>query len=173
MKSTGTRVAMLILGILMVILGVTMFATPGMNAIVLAYVMSAMMLVYGVAEIIYFVGHRAHHVSGWVLADGIITALLGLLLLCTDGTRIPTMTMLFAMWVLFTGVNRMSASFAAKDLGSHNWGWILAAGIIGTLCGIWLMCDPLLALVSIGYLLPAVFVVQGISGVCAFFSTGE
>ncbi len=171
MKNNAMRWLLLIFGILMVIFGFVLFATPGANSIILAYLMSVLMFLYGITEIIYFIVRHDRHVSGWVLADGIITAILGGLLLFTDGAKIPTMTMLFSMWVLFTGVTRLSAAFAAKDLGSANWGWILAAGIIGILAGIWLMCDPLLAFISIGYLLPMVFMVQGISAIGAFFAT--
>ncbi len=173
MKSNGMRWVLLIFGILMVILGCVLFATPAANSIVLAYLMSALMFLYGIAEIIYFFARRNQHVSGWMLADGIITGILGGLLLFTQGAKIPTMTMLFSMWVLFTGVTRMSAALVAKELGSSNWGWILAAGILGILAGVWLMFDPVLAFISIGYLLPATFMVQGVSAVAAFFSTGN
>lgn len=173
MKSNGMRWVLLVFGILMVIQGCVLFATPAANSIVLAYLMSALMFVFGVAEIIYFFFRRDRHATGWVLADGVITAILGGLLLFTQGAKIPTMTTLFSMWVLFTGVTRMSASFAAREYGSANWGWILAAGILGILAGVWLMFDPVLAFISIGYLLPVTFVVQGVSAIAAFFSAGD
>ncbi len=172
-KSNAMRWVLLIFGVLLIVMGIVLFATPAANSIVLAYAMSALMFVYGIAEIIFFICRHDRGASGWMLADGIITTILGGLLLFTDGVKIPTMTLLFSMWVLFTGVTRTTASFAAKDLGSPNWGWVLAAGIIGILAGTWLMFDPLLAFISIGYLLPAVFVVQGVSAVAAFFSTSD
>lgn len=166
------RWALLILGILLAVLGVVMFATPGINSIVMAYAVCFLMLVYGIAEIAYYIAHhKSHVVSGWLLADGIITALLGLLLLFVPGAQILTMSILFAVWVLFTGVTRTSAAFVAKGAGSSNWGWILFAGIIGILIGIWMMFDPLLAVMTIGFILPVTFLVQGFSAVAAFFAT--
>ncbi len=173
MKGSTVRWWLLIFGILMAILGIVLFATPGMNTLVMAYVVCTLMLVYGIAEIAFYITHRkSQAVSGWLLADGIITAILGLLLMFMPGAQILTMSLMFAVWVLFTGVTRTSGAFAAKDAGSSNWGWVLAAGILGILVGVWLMFDPLLAVMTIGFLLPAAFVVQGISAVAAFFATG-
>lgn len=174
MKSNTIRWLLLIFGILLALLGIVMFATPGMNTVVMAYVVCILMIVYSIAEIAFYIAHRkSHAVSGWLLADGIITAILGLLLLSMPGAQILTMSIMFAFWVLFTGVTRTSAAFAARDAGSSNWGWVLAAGILGILMGVWLLFDPLLAVVTIGFLLPVAFVVQGISAVAAFFATGN
>ncbi len=174
MKVSSVRWWLLILGILLAILGVVMLATPGMNTLVLAYVVCALMLIYGITEIVFYIAHhKSQAVSGWLLADGIITAILGLLLLFMPGAQILTMSLLFALWVLFTGVTRTSGAFAARDAGSSSWGWVLAAGILGILIGVWLMFDPLFAVMTIGYLLPVAFMAQGISAIAAFFATGN
>lgn len=172
MNNNAVRWALLILGILLIILGVAMFATPGANSLVMAYIVCALMLVYGIAEIVFFCANRKSHVvSGWLLADGIITAILGLLLFFMPGAQILMMSIIFACWVLFTGVTRTSAAFVAKDAGASNWGWVLAAGIIGILLGIWLMFDPLFAIMTIGFLLPVTFLMQGFSAITTFFAT--
>lgn len=174
MKNGVARVFVLIFGILMVILGCVLFATPGTNSLILAYVVCFLMVVYGIAEIAYYVSHRKGHiVSGWVLADGIITVILGILLLFIPSMQILTMSIVFAVWVLFTGVTRTASAFSAMDMGVSNWGWSMAAGVIGILLGIWLLCDPLLAIMSIGFLVPLAFIMEGISGIATFFATGE
>ncbi len=171
MKSNAIRWVLLVIGILLVAMGVALLFTPAENSIVLAYCMSALMLVYGIAEIVYYIVKHDQDIAGWILADGLITGILGALLLITLDATVLTMTLLFTMWVLFTGVVRLVAGFAAKEAGSSGWGWVLAAGIAGIVIGIWFMFDPLLAFFSVGYLLPLVFVVQGISAIAVFFST--
>lgn len=174
MKNNTIRWALLIFGILLVGMGFVLFATPGANSLAMAYMVCILMLVYGICEIVFYIAHRKSHVvSGWLLADGMITAVLGLLLLFMPGAQILTMSLVFAAWVLFTGVTRTSAAFAAKDAGAPSWGWVLAAGILGILSGVWLMCDPLLAVVAMGYLLPAAFLIQGVSAVAAFIATAS
>lgn len=174
MKTTGSRALVLILGILLVIMGIVLFATPGANSVALSYVFCILMLVFGIAEIFFYLSHRkAHIVSGWVLADGIITTILSILLLCMPGFQTLTMSYIFSFWVLFTGVTRTSAAFAAKDAGSRNWGWILATGIIGILLGTWLLFYPILAVMTIGYLIPFAFLMQGISAIATFFATSS
>lgn len=172
MKNTATRVLMLIFGILLIGLGIVLFASPIANSVVLAYVICILMAVYGIAEIIFYIVRRKDGAaSGWALTDGIITTILGLMLLFIPGAQIPTMTILFAFWVLFTGVTRTAAAFTSKSAGARNWGFLLVVGIIGILLGIWLLCDPLLAVVTIGYLLPLAFLVQGVSAIATFFSS--
>lgn len=173
-KNTATRVLLLIFGIILVILGFVLFATPGLDAVMLGYICCIVMLVYGIAEIVFYCSHRKLHIaSGWVLADGILTAILGLLLLFMPGAQIMTMTIVFAVWVLMSGIMSFAGAFAAKDAGSHSWGWNLAAGIIGILLGIWLMFDPMLSVMTIGFLLPIAFLFQGCSAIASFFATGS
>ncbi len=173
-RSTAARVLLLIFGALMVILGISLFSTPIANSVATTYIVTALMLAYGISEIYhYFAYRKVRHLSGWVLADGIITALLAALLLFRPGAQLLTFSTVFAVWVLFSGVMRTSAAFTAREFGSHSWGWILAAGILGILVGLFLMFDPVLAIMTIGFLLPAAFIMQGISAMAMFFSTGE
>ena len=71
-KSTASRVLLLIFGVILIILGFVLFATPGMDAVILGYIVCILMLVYGIAEIVFYCTHRKLHIaSGWVLADGV------------------------------------------------------------------------------------------------------
>ena len=171
-NNTATRVLVLILGILLILMGMVLFATPDMNVVVLGYIVCILMLVFGVAEVVFYITHhKTHTASGWVLADGIISAVLGLLLLFVPAAQIQAMSIIFADWVLFSGVLCFASAFSERDAGSHNWGWNLAVGIIGILLGIWLMFDPALSAMSIGFLLPLAFIFEGVSAVATFFST--
>ncbi len=174
MTNKWVRIALLVLGILMVILGIAMISTPIANTLVMTYVVCALMLVLGIAEIVFYCMHRkSMAVSGWALADGIISAVLGLWLISRPDLQVEVTIMLFTFWVLFTGVTRTASSFAAKDAGIHGWGWILAAGIVGILVGLYLMFHPLLAALSVGMVLPIAFIGQGVSMVIGFFSKDE
>lgn len=173
MKST-MRWLILVLGILLVLVAFGMFATPGANAVVMGYLVCFLMLVYGVCEIVYYcIHHKEQVVSGWLLADGIITTVLGLLLVTRPAAQILTMSVIFAVWVLFTGVTRTSGAFAAKSANDSGWGWMLAAGMLGILIGIWFLFNPAIATATIGFLLPIVLLMQGISAIFAFFATKQ
>ncbi len=174
MRSTWGRIAALLIGILLIVLGIAAFSHPIANSVVVAYVACILMIGYGVAEIVHYCSKRkASHLSGWVLADGIISTILGVMLLFMPGAQILGMAMVFAFWTLFTGVTRTSAAFAAKDLGLPNWGWILAAGILGCLIGMFLMFNPLYGIMAIGIFVPMVFIMQGISAISMFFATRD
>ena len=173
MKNTATRVAVLIFGLLLMGMGFFLFSTPLLNSMVVAYIACILMMLYGISEIAYYFAYRKEHViSGWVLADGIIATILGLLLVFEPGARILATTIIFALWLLFTGVTRIIAAISAKDVGAGGTGWLLATGILGMIIGIGALFNPLYGILLIGHLIPFVFIMQGISALSIFFYTG-
>lgn len=174
MKSTTTRVLLLIFGILLIIMGIALFATPVANSVAVAYIICFLMIIYGIVEISHYFSERKLQIaSGWTLADGIITVILGVILLFTPSAAILTTVWVFAFWLLFTGIMRTAGAFTAKKARIKGWGWILAAGIIGILLGILFMCEPLFTITVIGFSLPILFIIQGISAVAMFFTRSD
>ncbi len=165
------RVCSFIIGVLMAIMGIWVFATPIASLVSLALFMSAAVLFYGIYEIyLYFSKAEA---SGWILASGILSCLLGLWLLFSQGaTEAMTIALpfVFAFWILMAGVNRIVGSFALKELGSHDWGWILAIGVLGVLFGFSLLFSPVVSALTLSVILGCVFFWQGISAVCLAFA---
>ncbi len=174
MKKSTVRWIALIAGICLLLLGCALFATPVLNSVAVAYVAVALMLIHGVTEIChYFTSRKEQGLSGWSLADGIITTVLALMLLFQPGAEMFMISYIFAFWVLFTGVTRTSAAFTLRDIGGKRWGWVLAAGIIGILLGVLALFNPLYGILVIGFMLPMLFIIQGISAVAVFFASGD
>lgn len=69
----------LLSGLLSMVLGYLFIQTPGVSAITITLLMAAFFLVSGLFKIFTAISHRFHQ-WGWMLANGIATLLLGILL---------------------------------------------------------------------------------------------
>lgn len=165
------RICSFIIGLLMVAMGIQVFVTPVASLIGLALFMSAAVFIYGIYEIyLYF---SKNETSGWILASGILSCLLGLWLLFSQGTTgalVVALPFIFAFWILIAGINRIIGSFALKDIGVPRWGWILTVGILGVLFGFSLLFSPVVSALTLSIALGCVFIWQGVSAVCLAFA---
>ena len=125
-----------------------------------------MMLVSGVMEIVVFATTSGLLFgSGWLLLDGVLTVILSLFLLFNQWFTMMSLPFLFTLWLLFSGVSRFVSAFDLRALGVHEWGWILAMGIILILAGFICMMDPWVSVAAIGVTVGLVFLLEGISSV--------
>lgn len=128
------------------------------------------MLIVGVFQIIQYFSHRSgQKVSGWILAEGILSVLLGILLLADQLEGTVTLVLVFGMWVLFAGIMRTIGAFAAKNENVQGWGWILTLGILGIVLGFISLFNPIVGAIGIVIIVGTFFIVQGINCIATFF----
>lgn len=172
MQNNATRVLLFIIGMLLIVLGCALFSTPLLNSLVVAYGVCISMVIYGIFEIAHYFFHRQFYaISAWTLADGIITVILGMMLMFMPDVNLLATSIFFTFWVMFTGITRTSAALVAKDLGITNWRWLLAVGLGGILFGILMLCYPLYNILAFGYLIPVAILIQGVSAISLACST--
>ena len=98
--------------------------------------LGAFMLVSGIVEIVLFVRWRDFYFgSAGLLLDGILTVLLSLFLLFNRAFTLLSLPMLFAMWLLFSGVMRVVSSVELRALGMRRWGWVTLLGVVLLVAG--------------------------------------
>ncbi len=165
----------LIAGILFLVLGYMMFGTPVENLVSLSLFICIALIVSGVGKIIiYFASGKTAH-SGWVLADGIISFLLGLWVVISGNISILTAILpyVFAVWLLASSVVRLVGSFVAKDIGLGGWIWILITSLLGIVAGFILMFSPMLSALTLSACLAWIFIINGFSDIAYFFNTSK
>ncbi len=169
-KVNSMRWFMLVAGILMIILGIWTIFTPVANLVSIAIFISVALLVSGISEIAAYFGEDQKKHSGWVLAGGILNLLFGVWLLFGRNMAVmaSSLPFVFAVWVACAGMMRAVGSFSLKELGSKQWGWVLALGILEALLGFALMYFPVLSMVMITVLLASLFISHGINDITIF-----
>ena len=87
-----------------------------------------------------YAGGRAEALPwGLVLVEGIVVAILGLVLLVAPGASLVFLVELLGIYLLIAGIFRIIGIF----LDSSSWGWKLAAGILCLIAGLAILTNPL------------------------------
>ena len=121
-------------GIVMVILGVIAVAVPPLATLAAELILGWVFLIGGVFEII-------HAVTSWKgsgpvirLLSGVLSLLVGIMLLAFPLQGILTLTLLVAALFIVQGVFKLIWTFQVKPL--PNWGWVLFDGIVSLVLGV-------------------------------------
>jgi uncharacterized membrane protein HdeD (DUF308 family) len=107
-----------------------------------------------------------------VLVEGIVVALLGLILLVAPGASLFFLVLLLGIYLLVAGVIRIVGIFS----DSTSWGWKLAAGILCLIAGLAILSNPLwsttLASTWLVILVGFLAMLQGAAGLIVAFQGG-
>jgi len=107
-----------------------------------------------------------------VLLEGILLALLGLILLVAPGASLFFLVLLLGFYLLVAGIFRIVGIF----VDSSFWGWKLAAGILCLIAGLAIVSDPLWSttlastwlVIVVGFLA----ILQGVAGLIVALQGG-
>lgn len=156
----------LLRGVLAILFGILAIVFPGITLAVLAIFFAFYAIFDGVTAIVHAFRRRGHPRWGWLLAQGILSVLAGVV-----AALFPLLTGLFgalvvvyliAFWAVFTGVAGFRAAHAMTDGGRKTWGYVAAA--LSLLFGIAL---AIMAAVSPGSAISALILVIGLYAIIA------
>lgn len=153
----------LLVGLFFVVVSVVAFTSPISSFLALAILFSLSFLFGGIAEIIFSVSNR-HQLEnwGWSLAFGIITSIVGILLLLNFALSMTFLAFYIGFVILFRSIAAISFALDVKKYGSRDWGWLLAFGILGAVFSFILLWNPLFAGLSIVVLVSLSFLFSGL-----------
>jgi len=117
----GLHIALeVILGIIYIIAGIYLLMHPGLGLLAMTLFLAAFLLVYGIFALVLGFKMRPRSGSGWVLFDGIVTILLGILIWAhwpiNSGWVVGT---LFGISIFISGVTRLMMSLALRRVASQ------------------------------------------------------
>ena len=114
-REAGSLIWRLLVGLAYVFFGVYLIARPELGVASLTLVLASLFLVEGILNIVLFFRTRSLQGSSWVLVDGIITLLLGLMIY----TQWPSSSAwaigtLVGVSMIISGVTRLMLSLAVR-----------------------------------------------------------
>lgn len=162
------RILTIIGAILMILTGAICFINPGQTFLALAFIVGMVMVINGVIQTLAYLSGRGLHNkgdnNGWILVDGLITLLLGILVLCNQLVAESVIPMVFGMWVLVSGILRIEAATRInKEKKLTNFKTTMITGVITSLIGLFGFINPLVTFLTTTFLLGFFFVMQGIN----------
>ncbi len=164
--------AELILGILLIALGCLTFFSPAtaIGSFVVFYGIAA--IISGIVDIAFYARlQRGGFGPVSALISGILNILVGILFLLNINIGVLTIGILFPIWFIVHCISRLSNLGFVKRTGGSGSYWItLIVNVLGLIAGCLLLFQPVLASVTLAYIIGALLLLFGIGGIVLAFS---
>jgi len=152
--------ALALRGVLSILVGVLAITRPGVTLAAIVILLGAYMFVDGVFAIMASLrGMRTGDRWGWMLVEGILGIVAGLIVLRTPATGAIVLLWLVAFWAITHGIAEIAAGIKLRKIIEGEWLLILA-GVLSLGLGLYVLMRP-----GVGLLLLATWV-----GVYALFT---
>jgi uncharacterized membrane protein HdeD (DUF308 family) len=153
----------LIAGIIFIVVGIWVFATPAESYVALSIVFSITFLVNGIFETYFSIANKDELENwGWSLALGIMNLIVGVVLLLHPEISMTTLPFFVGFVVLYRSIMAVSFSLDLKNYGILDWGSLMVVGILGILFGFILIWNPVFAGLSLVVWTGLAFIVSGV-----------
>lgn len=152
----------LIIGLIVMALGFWSLTVPQETLIALNIVFIISFIVGGLLDISYALAtQKDKHDWGWLLFNGLISFILGLMLATQPLTSIFVLLLYVGIWMLFQSVSVIMSSIRMKNSSLSGWQWLMVLGILGFIFGIVLIMKPAITTVFIVTLFSYTLVLYG------------
>jgi uncharacterized membrane protein HdeD (DUF308 family) len=150
-----------VVGLLITLLGCLALASIGITSLVSVFFYGSLLVVMGIAEIIHAFRIRNAGPFLLFLLGGLLSMVVGLLVLAWPGAGLAAMTLLLAGYFFATGLFRTITSVMDRY---PRWGWDCADGIISIALGVIIMAQwPLSTLWAVGIVVGVGLISRGIA----------
>lgn len=163
MSKTTSRILWIIAGAFLIIAGIGCMRRPGEVLYGLPLIFGVVIMFSGIIDIvIYAMGHNYMAGSSWLLVDGILTVLMSLFILKDRWFTVMTVSFIFGMWLIFSGISKLVSSFDFQRLGIRGWGWFTALGIVLIVVGFLSFTHPFASMAAMAWVIGVFMILQGI-----------
>jgi uncharacterized membrane protein HdeD (DUF308 family) len=98
---------------------------------------------------------------GWVLAFGIITALIGIVALAWPGRTLLVVAVLFGIQLIAMGIYRFATAFASDDASGGTRVLLALLGVLSLIIGLYAVRHVLITLLALALLLGIFWIISG------------
>jgi uncharacterized membrane protein HdeD (DUF308 family) len=140
-------------GVLVALLGIVCFVWPGLPLITIVAIVGAALIVAGVFDIFTWIrAKRDGASSGWTLANGICSLILGVLFAIHPIIASGVIIALVGWLMIIYGIFALVSAFGLRT-GGNLWGLMLTMGIVSVICGLMFLLAPEFFMFFLGALL--------------------
>lgn len=152
----------LIRAVLLVAFGIITLSSPGLAVVALVFVFGFYAIMDGVTAVYLGIRSRGTERSwGWIVAQGVISVLAGLVALVWPGVTALSLLFVIAFWALVLGVAAIAEGFRSRRT-DDRWGWTVAKGALDVVFGVLLLVWPATGILALLWLVGVFAVVGGI-----------
>lgn len=153
----------LALGIILIGLGILSIGASVLVTLISIIFFGCLLIISGIAQLSYLFFIKEGHKSTYLLVTGLLSAVVGLLLLFHPAGGAEIITFLLAIFFIVSGLLRLFTSLLSHE---KHMIWSMIYGVVVFLLGIIVLSDmPIAGLVFIGLLIGIEFLLNGIGWV--------
>ena len=160
--------AFLIRGIAGVIFGILAFLWPGITLLVLAIMIGAYALVDGSFALVVAFSHAGAAHRGWLLSEGILGIVLGVLIWLYPLYSAGLFVYLVAFWAIVTGIIEIIAGVRLRKVIADEFLYILA-GVASIVFGVLVLRNPLAGALAVVWLIAFYAIIFGVLQIALSF----
>ncbi len=159
------RVFKIMAGVILILTGIFCFAVPGATFLSIAFVLGCAMLLSGMSGISAYIWIRKEREvsSHLLLVEGILSVILGILVLANQLVADAAIPVFFGMWVMFSGIVRVVDGYFYRESEGTIWRWLVSLGSLGILTGFYAFFNTVIFAFSPVMLVGILFAIQGIN----------
>lgn len=166
----------LIIGIVLILLGIFIVKQPVGILTWIVVVCGILAVLTGIADIILYI--RMERFTGFgpivSLVTGILSVMAGFMLIVHPGAGTWAIAMILPIWIIAHCISRLShLQYMKMSFGSTYYNLSLILNILGLIVGILLVFRPMITIFSIGVLVGAYLILEGIECIVAAVSGGR
>lgn len=151
-------------GILLIATGIFCFAHPGEPFPYIAFPLGCAMLISGFLSISVFLWYSFKgEISNFIIAEGLLSMILGSLVLANQLLADAVIPVFFGMWVLFSGVLRAAEAYGSRRAGWLTLTWLLSLSALCAAAGLYAFFNTVYFAFSPIMLSGILFAVQGVN----------
>lgn len=156
----------LIIGVLLIGTGIWTFTSPAESYLALSILFSISFLISGILEILFaFANKNEMDNWGWMLALGIMTTLIGVMLLARPEISMITLPLYVGFLVMFRAFGAMGTAMDLKNYGVMDWGTLMVIAVLGLIFSFILIWNPVFAGMTIVFWTGVALLTSGVFNV--------
>jgi uncharacterized membrane protein HdeD (DUF308 family) len=118
-------------GVVMILLGLFAIAAPGVATLAVEFTVGWLLLIGGAFGLVAAISAgRAAPGFWWNLLTALVCILAGLTLLVRPGAGVITLTIIFAAYLLASGIGHIMLAIGYRSEIPNAWVWMLLSGIV-------------------------------------------
>lgn len=159
------------MSVIMAVLGICLICIPDVSADVIGIVCGILMIVFGIFKLVgYFSKDLFRLAFQYDLAFGILSILLGIVLIIRPWQAVMLICILLGISVLSDGLFKIQIAIDAKRFGVGNWWMILAFALLAGIFGFLLIMHPDEGLRFMTVIFGITLLSEGILNICTVIS---
>ena len=164
LKKTGWT--SIITSVVTAIIGIIIIGSPETTMKIVAYVLGAMFIAFGVIKLIdYFVAKGTYDFYNYELIYGALAVIIGIITIAYHNTIGTIFRIVIGIWILYSGFMRIGLVSKLRNLGIDEWKYALVIAILILLCGVFILAKAEVIGVAIGVAILIYSIMDVIEGI--------